>query len=485
MTEQQLYDMISESIHRVLSEAKATADEVYQKYYSDVDRDLFDAALKSDPTTKDGYTGKYAKWLLNLARHGKWKAGDAPETKAALERFMRTYKNLEKKDIQQYGSVGELYDAVMQTEPQKTRREAKADAEKVYEDSDWTVVVPKTEDAAKVYGKGTRWCTAADKNNMFGYYNEEGPLYILISKKDGSKFQIHFPTDQYMDAADEPFGDMNNLTEHGNVNGLTNFLKTQTDSINFRLFPTDRTLEGLSNYLYDTDEDYYDIDIEELMHYFTPKYSVTDIYNVLLEAIPYYVLFNECFKINEDFEVIDTNNYGYNILWHTMNDTEELVSQEWFYKIYKPNDNTHIMAVRTAYGYNYITPKGQLLLKDDVPEAQSFSDGIGIFYTDSADELSFLFADGHIVNTGLKKCLAEPFQYSHPYTLVSRYDGDYSNLIGKDGKVLFDRWLQTSVAQGNPHGWYVFDVQGNEYFMDARNGKMYDAEQAENQNSQA
>jgi hypothetical protein len=35
-----------------------------------------------------------------------------------------------------------------------------------------------TEEAAKYYGNGTRWCTVADNNNMFSYYKKQGNIYI-------------------------------------------------------------------------------------------------------------------------------------------------------------------------------------------------------------------------------------------------------------------------------------------------------------------
>lgn len=477
ITEQQLYSLISESIHRVLSEAKSTADEVYQKYYSDVDRKLFDAALKADPTTKNGYTGKYAKWLLNLARHGKWKAGDAPETKAALERFMRIWKNLEKKDIQQYDSIGELYDAVMQSEPQKTRKQTKADAEKVYEDFDWTVIVPKTEEAAKLYGKGTKWCTAADNNNMFEYYNENGPLYILISKKDGNKFQIHFSSNQYMDAEDEPFGDMNSLARHGDVKGLTNFLKSKTNKVNFQLFPDERTLENLDNYLSDMfndDNDRQDDidDVYTLIDLFKGKYHSVDIFNILLQYYNPYALFSKEIKIDEDFEIVYAYDYGYNLLWHTMNDTNELLSKQWFDRMWKPSDDSFIMLVMINTDFNYINHRGQLLLKQNATEAQRFSDGIGVFYNEPDFEPCFLFPNGKQINTNLKMCDVEPFKHKHPYTLVSTTRGEYTNLIDCQGKLRFKEWFGKEISQfDSPDGWYVHNSSGEIVFLDARTGE--------------
>lgn len=63
------------------------------------------------------------------------------------------------------------------------------------------LVVPKTKEASIELGKGTRWCTSAINNNMFDYYNADGPLYIWIDKS-GDKYQFHFESNQYMDSSD-------------------------------------------------------------------------------------------------------------------------------------------------------------------------------------------------------------------------------------------------------------------------------------------
>ena len=52
--------------------------------------------------------------------------------------------------------------------------------------------------------KNTQWCTAADGNNQFNYYNSQGPLYININKADNEKYQFHFESDQFMDETDTP-----------------------------------------------------------------------------------------------------------------------------------------------------------------------------------------------------------------------------------------------------------------------------------------
>ena len=80
---------------------------------------------------------------------------------------------------------------------------AAKDVEKVYESDEWLILIPKTREASCLYGKDTRWCTAAENSyNYFDSYNRKGPLYIFIEKETQHKWQFHFQEEQYMDAED-------------------------------------------------------------------------------------------------------------------------------------------------------------------------------------------------------------------------------------------------------------------------------------------
>jgi hypothetical protein len=82
------------------------------------------------------------------------------------------------------------------------------------ENKHWTVVQPHTERAACTLGKGTNWCTASTgRHNMFGHYNQRGPLHIFIPKNprySGERYQSHKPEEyslQMMDDRDKPVYD--------------------------------------------------------------------------------------------------------------------------------------------------------------------------------------------------------------------------------------------------------------------------------------
>lgn len=103
----------------------------------------------------------------------------------------------------------------------------------VYEDDTVRVIVPEDETAACYYGQGTKWCTAATRGtNYFEQYSKRGPLYILLPKKpeyDGERYQLHFPSEQYMNEEDEPENIV--VLLRGRFPSLEDFFKKQVPDI--------------------------------------------------------------------------------------------------------------------------------------------------------------------------------------------------------------------------------------------------------------
>ena len=197
----------------IITEAALSIDDVYNKYYQSIDREVFNAAIAADPTSYNQgevvKVGNFVKWILKLYQNNSWKHGDSYETKDLLSKFIK-YKSklpIEKRDINRFNSVSELYSLIQTLEEQgvKTQSDVKREgAEVVYEDDEWKIVIPLTEEASCIYGANTKWCTASRENNMFDYYNkQEEPLYININKVTGEKYQFHFKSGSFMDAEDE------------------------------------------------------------------------------------------------------------------------------------------------------------------------------------------------------------------------------------------------------------------------------------------
>ena len=199
---------------------EATLDDIYSKYYSNIPQDEFWQIIKADPTyneQKSQKMGKYGKWLLNLYKQGKLKNEDLYKATDYLSYFVKYYNKITEKDINKLPDLPSLYNIIkpykeasdngedIATSKSDEVRRIKEDAEKVFEDNQWLVVVPHTQEASCYYGKNTQWCTAAtDSYNMFNHYNNQGPLFINIRKTDGKKFQFHFETNSFMDETDTP-----------------------------------------------------------------------------------------------------------------------------------------------------------------------------------------------------------------------------------------------------------------------------------------
>ena len=101
----------------------------------------------------------------------------------ALKKFEKISTNLPKTDINQYQTLEELITAITNYEG-KSRRDIKKveGGNVVYDDGNYFVVNPLNHDASCYYGKGTKWCTAAETDTHFKKYNEDGKLFYIIDR---------------------------------------------------------------------------------------------------------------------------------------------------------------------------------------------------------------------------------------------------------------------------------------------------------------
>jgi len=78
--------------------------------------------------------------------------------------------------------------------------------EKLVDNDEVLIVHPLTEQASRTYGKSTRWCISADRDNMFEHYNKKGPFYMFIPKKEQhatEKYTIHINTGNFKNEKDD------------------------------------------------------------------------------------------------------------------------------------------------------------------------------------------------------------------------------------------------------------------------------------------
>ena len=178
------------------------------------DEQLADVVLNtiedSDPTRNK----EYVQAMANLYSKGGIRFEDMGSTVA--EYLAKFHKLKQRKmipsprnDFMRYTDIADFMGVVDEyPDPDEKEQTDKGQAKSYYEDSEIRVIIPEDQTAACYYGQGTRWCTAGRTGNMFNHYHNQGPLYIVIPKQPklekGEKYQFHFESGQYMDAADNP-----------------------------------------------------------------------------------------------------------------------------------------------------------------------------------------------------------------------------------------------------------------------------------------
>ena len=223
-----------------------TSDDAWDKFYSDAkkfpklngDKSLFDEIESLYPNKGNQHNRGYFMWIYGLLNKGL-KTEDFYKVKEYLALFDKFINKIpkENRDINKYKSLGDLYDVIKDfkegdstSKTDELKRIRNEEIDLVYPGDEWKVYIPKTKRASCLIGKGTEWCTAADKsNNMFDHYNNQGKLYVLISQGDNSKYQIHFETNSFMDERDREVSASYFFDHLTDDYGLYEFLKGQSD----------------------------------------------------------------------------------------------------------------------------------------------------------------------------------------------------------------------------------------------------------------
>lgn len=103
--------------------------------------------------------------------------------KNALDTFNNIGSNLPQTDLNEYKNVGQLIQAIKDYQQRPRREFRKVEGGNVvYEDPRFFVVNPLTHQSSCYYGKGTKWCTAADSDHQFNQYNTDGKLFYILDK---------------------------------------------------------------------------------------------------------------------------------------------------------------------------------------------------------------------------------------------------------------------------------------------------------------
>lgn len=162
-----------------------------------------------DPTRKKAFVLLLIKWYLDGSMHF---IEDASKSRSAIKGYDK-FRNRVKQDISKM-SFNEFLDLGDQLSASQSKSEIRSAEEQAFYDNDdatlfvnnenLKIVIPNTEEASIYFGRGTRWCTAADENNMFDEYRDV-PLYIIMFKGRPDKWQFYLKPGylQLMDARDE------------------------------------------------------------------------------------------------------------------------------------------------------------------------------------------------------------------------------------------------------------------------------------------
>lgn len=164
---------------------------------------------KGDPTKNQ----QYLQWITNQYLKKQFRLEDMSRIHDELSKFDKVKNKLDIKDINKYDyhalsdQVDKIFNQASIEQEPTTSNDIK-DVKVLYNGPLGTLSIPLTQEASCELGKGTKWCTAANKNNLFNTYNKEGPLYIWRDKS-GEKYQFHFggSASQLMDDKDRPISD--------------------------------------------------------------------------------------------------------------------------------------------------------------------------------------------------------------------------------------------------------------------------------------
>ena len=219
---------------------EATPDEIYKRYYEDIDPNTFVKLISYDPQTvfenrKIVRIGKYAKMIINMFRlkNLKWEDMDLIKDYLTL-----IYHHKIPVNVNEIKTIPDLYELV-KTYEIKDKRSLDAiltalpkDSYKVALNTDkWIIYQPLKEISACYLGVNAQWCTTwgkhsldpknKDKQNRFMYYGEGvnfGKLYIIINKEDETdKYQFHFEKKEFMNSDNRPINSGEFLSENPEI----------------------------------------------------------------------------------------------------------------------------------------------------------------------------------------------------------------------------------------------------------------------------
>ena len=223
---------IANGILAAIEPADPTANKEYVQWMAKV--------YANEGVKYEDLTSKTSEWLQKYDLYKKKRFFAGSDSKLA------NIMNLSWRDLWDISIRADFQQKIKQAEEKAM---PKGDAELVYENDKVRIVIPKDKEAACYYGQGTQWCTAATQSqNYFNNYSSQGPLYILLPKSpqyEGEKYQLHFPSGQFMDEQDNSVDNIIDLLEMRFGNLVPFFREREPEINNWLVFTPDEILEPL------------------------------------------------------------------------------------------------------------------------------------------------------------------------------------------------------------------------------------------------
>jgi hypothetical protein len=157
---------------------------------------VMDVIAKLDPTKTYKYTeflvkkfkefyDEYDDWMIGL---GMEMMGS--ENMESLNEFEIHAKanRITNPDISQYKDFNEIHNAVEEAEEKVKLKELEKQVVKLYDNDEWSVVIPLSYEASKIYGANTKWCTTQERY-WDDYYKTHKLIYIQ-NKKTNDKYAV-------------------------------------------------------------------------------------------------------------------------------------------------------------------------------------------------------------------------------------------------------------------------------------------------------
>ena len=157
--------------------------------------DFIDLFTEMDPTKTNKYVPymvKKTKKYIELVRKQMMNK-NFQELFDLIQDFEELAKRgyIEDKDIYNYNRLVDLREVVDKGIQEKDIKEIKADkAQLLYKDDKYVLLVPTTLTGSQIYGRSTKWCTAATNDAPYGQYEhaffehiDNGKLLYLICRK--------------------------------------------------------------------------------------------------------------------------------------------------------------------------------------------------------------------------------------------------------------------------------------------------------------